>query len=246
MKPGDKFKLARKAKGVSRKEVMEEHSLSYDQINRAENNLNDALLRRLIEFYGPQWVVPEAWFLDGKTSEVPDSTPQEVLYPLPSVSEKPFRYQPGDKALLPLWRSVFAAEDGDCWYSEDGQEVGEIPALFLDADPGQFFLAQIEGRSLEDLAFTGDRLLVRRTASPPVHSLILALSPEGYAVCKVLRPGTSQPYQLCSVNPDCPNITDLTGWKRIGEVRAIFLASVAPPRPNIVWDDHRPIRVPST
>lgn len=120
-----------------------------------------------------------------------------------------------------------------------------IPALFLDADPKEFFLAQVVGHSLEDLAYTGDLLLVKKTVSPGLHSLVIARSPAKLSVCKILRPGKKQPYELHSYNQEHgATYTDIRDWVFIGEVRAIFLKSKMPPQPNIVWDSHRALRIP--
>lgn len=234
--------------GVSRQSVMDQFAVSYDQVNRAENNQSHGLLIRLIDHYSANWLIPTAWFYDGEFSQPPSGQPSkpEVTYPVNQVTEKPSRYQPGDYANLPVWRSVYASDLDEFGYEEQGQHDTEaIPALFLDADPEQFFLAQVVGHSLEDLAYTGDLLLVRRTVSPGLHSLVIAQSPGKKSVCKILRPGKTQPFELHSYNKDHgANFTDIRDWVFIGEVRAIFLKSKVPPQPNIVWDSHRAIRVP--
>lgn len=242
--PGDKFKKARKKNGIPRQEVMQRTGLSYHQVNQAENNLHQSGLRKMISHYGPLWAIPEAWFYDGLDSPIPKSVPQEVLYPITQTHERPPRYQYGDQALLPLWQSVYAADNGDCYYSEEYVESIAVPALFLDAEIDAFFVARIIGPSLEPMAYTGDRLLVKKNPDPPLHSLVLARSPEGHAVCKVLRPGVTQLRRLCSFNPACPSFDDLAGWTMIGEVRAIFLDSAQPPLANIVWNQSGPIRIP--
>lgn len=245
MKPGEKFRQARTHHRVTRKAVMAALKLTYDQVNHGENNKNHNALLQMIEHYAQVWGIPQSWFYDGQANPVPPpAAPKpEVTFPA-SVLEKPLRYQPGDTVILPLWKSVYAAADGDCWFYDEAVEQESFPALFLDAEPEKFFLAQILGSSLEDLASTGDLLLIRRTTSPGLHTLVMAQSPEGHAVCKILRPGRTQPYELHSYNKQVPNITDCTGYSFIGEVRAMLLKSVLPPRPNIVWSFHQAIRVP--
>lgn len=245
MNPGEKFKAARKKARATRQEIMAHLGLSYSQVNQAENNVNISALKTMIDHYGKVWAIPEAWFFDGKDNSVPTSTAQEVLYPIAQLAERPSKYQFGDVALLPLWKSVLASDGMDCEYAEEELIPEPVQALFLDAEPEHFFLAQIVGPSLEDMAYTGDRLLVKRTPRPSYNTLVMARPPQGNAVCKVLRPGKAQPYRLCSYNRDCPDIEDVTGWIFVGEVRAIFLNSAQPPKANIIWDYHRPLRIPS-
>lgn len=242
--PAAKFKLARLQNRIARQEIQESLSLSYSQVHQAESGRNDTALQRMIQHFGPVWAIPEDWFFDGCLNDVPKGTPLEALY---GPTKSPSLISPshgGTHLNVLFWKTHFDKDAGSCWFSPKDAAFGPVPALFLDDDPDRFFVVQVEGANLGRLAGSGDLLLVKKAPAVTRDALSIVEVGSGRAECRIVRAIESGPFVVCDPATGEISPHGSSEWKLLGEVVAIFLKSVGPPLPNLVWDLHRPITVP--
>ena len=180
--------------------------------------------------------VPVDWLLDGMDSLPPR---HQVLVRDASLSDpEPPR---SDEVQLPTWRGVIAA-DGDCELTEaDPPELSAVPSILAGNDPLNHILCIASGASLFPRVHNGGRIIVRLDRNPPNNSIVIAKSPAGTNLVKVLRQNEKGLLELDSLNPDFGQIANLEGWELLGYAIAI-LHSYEPGQANIEWDSSRPLK----
>lgn len=247
MTPGQKIALARRyaRPALTQAQLAKKLGVDRSALARAESSgqAKHALISAVADLLG----VDANWFYDG--SESPPPLPQKTQDNFSELTLMELRagyralesYPLGSKIALPVVGTLAAGiAYEEAWYEEEGGPTyQEVPAFLVVGDPSRHFLVRVSGRSMEPRIDHADVVMVRREDVVPYDVLAAARRPDGRGYVKAVRRGN--PVCLESINPEFEKIEELDGWQIIGAVVAVLKPS-GMNRPNIEWDEGRPLR----
>jgi hypothetical protein len=146
-------------------------------------------------------------------------------------------------AAVRSWRSALAASPGE--FSDVFETDGyvEVPTAFLIGGASgieNHDVVRVSGGSMVPRVEPGDRLVFVRDAEPRRNSIVLATSPDGLVVVKVIR-WTRDRWELHSVADGGAVFADLTGWTIHGYAVA-RLGDDSEPGYNTEWRGGQPLK----
>lgn len=202
---GEKLKIARASRYpvISQREAAKLVGISREAVASYENGRNEPL-EKYVRVWASAWGIPFEWFYDKLTGPPPPLV-------LRDVPASPFAR--GAMVSVPHWGKVpagsFERPSGDTYFED-------MPASYV--EPGCFLL-EADGNSMEPTIESGDTLVIRPTASPPLGSIVIVISPDKQLAVKRYRYKAGKP-ALLSDNPEYPPL-DTTGVEFIGQVRRL-------------------------
>ncbi len=236
---GDAIRSLRKSKGLSQEEAADRAGVSRGTWIDWEGSARSKRDGRIPD---------ERVFMDAMSQfcisigEDPRTfSTEEATYTRESAS--PFRKGFGVTVAVRQWRGALAAdhETDDCHFEE--VEPYELPVGFLIGgmdNLSRHHVFQINGTSLENRAFSGERILTYDDTTRYDNSIVMADSPEGVVYVKGLVSVRGK-FQLHSIRAGAACFTDLDGWKVHGYAIAIIGDPDNSAR-NIEWLFGKPLK----
>lgn len=163
MDPHKRFQQARNSqpKRISVQEIADRLGTTHHAIRHMERGYSEALLKKAITTFAPEWNLPESWFYE--------STPA-------IIQEAKASYNP-QSTDIPIYTGIVTAEQCS-WVLSSAPTKRPVRSGFLSGPADQYLQVIVGGNAYAPRIRHGSIILLRRSSIVPESALVLA-QPKG-------------------------------------------------------------------